>query len=309
MKLDRPVTAAEVAKITGAEIIGSGDVLIGGINEIHRVEPGDLAFVDHPKYFDRTLNSAATAILINKRIDCPPNKVLLYHPDPFAAFNAAIRAFFSNQPDDQRISASARIGDNTYIHPSASVGNNAVIGSNCSIGAGVAIGHRCVVGNNVVIQANTVVGSDAFYYKKRPEGYDRLLSCGSVVIHDDVEIGAGCTIDRGVTDETVIGRGTKIDNQVHIGHDTRIGERCLIAAQVGIAGCVTIGDEVTIWGQVGCIANVTIGKGAVILAQSGVGSSLEAGKTYFGSPAAEAKSKMREMVALSHLVRTKSEKG
>jgi UDP-3-O-[3-hydroxymyristoyl] glucosamine N-acyltransferase len=170
-----------------------------------------------------------------------------------------------------------------------------VIGEDCVIHPNVTIYDHCVIGNRVTIHAGTVLGSDAFYYKKRPQGFDKLLSGGRVVVEDDVELGALCTIDKGVTGDTTIRRGAKLDNQVHVGHDTIIGEKCLIASQTGIAGCVVIEDEVTLWGQVGVTSAATIGKKAVVLAQTGVAKSLEGGKTYFGSPADEAREKLKQM--------------
>ncbi|MGB0177452.1 MAG: DapH/DapD/GlmU-related protein, partial [Owenweeksia sp.] len=162
----------------------------------------------------------------------------------------------------------------------------------------VSIYDHTIIGDNVTIHANTVLGADAFYYKKRPEGYDKMISGGHVVIADHVDLGASCTIDRGVSGPTYIGRGTKIDNNVHVGHDTRIGEGCLFASQVGIAGCVIIENNVTLWGQVGVTSGITIGEGAVVFAQSGISKSLAGGKTYFGSPADEARRKYREMASL-----------
>ena len=180
------------------------------------------------------------------------------------------------------------------------------IGENCIIHPNVIIYDNCIIGNNVTIHAGTSIGADAFYYKKRLEGYDKLLSSGSVVIEDNVDIGALCTIDRGVTANTTIKKGTKIDNQVQIGHDTIVGYNCLIAAQTGVAGCVIIEDNVILWGQVGVTSGVTIGKGAVILGKTGVSKSLEGGKTYFGSIAQESRKKMQEMAVISRL--TKSQK-
>src|SRR5690606_24991596 len=146
--------------------------------------------------------------------------------------------------------------------------------------------------------ANSILGADAFYVKRRPDFYEKFPSCGRVIIEDDVEIGAGCTIDKGVTNDTRIGQGTKMDNQVHIGHDTVIGKNCLIAAQVGISGVVIIEDEVTIWGQVGIAKDLVIGKGAVIHPKSGIMKSLEGGKHYLGAPAEEIKETMRQWVAV-----------
>ena len=157
---------------------------------------------------------------------------------------------------------------------------------------------HCVLGDKVIIQSGTILGSDAFYYKNRPSGFDKLISGGRVVIENNVEIGAACTIDRGVTGDTTIKEGTKIDNQVQIAHDSVIGKKCLIASQVGIAGCVVIGDEVTIWGQVGITSAITIGDKATISAKAGVSKSLEGGKSYFGIPADDFRTKYKEIAAI-----------
>ncbi len=299
MRLNEAASLEALAKLLNCAYGGDAKVLAQGINEIHMVNEGDIAFVDHPKYFEKTLESEATIIIINKAVDCPEGKGLLIHPEPFTAFNQLIAHFAPNKRIHERIDKSARIASSAYIHPTASVGANTIIGEDCIIQANVSIGSNCVMGDRVIIHPNTTIGSDAFYYKTRPETFEKLLSCGRVVIENDVEIGAGCTVDRGSTGDTYIGAHSKFDNQVHIGHDVRIGKRCLFAAQVGIAGCVTIEDNVTMWGQVGCIANVTIGKGATIMAQSGIGKSLEGGKTYFGSPAGEARNKLKELAYLS----------
>ena len=172
---------------------------------------------------------------------------------------------------------------------------------NCLIHANVTIVSDAIVGDNVVIGSGTVLGGDAFYYKNRPEGYDQLLSCGRVVIEDDVHIGSGCTIDRGVTADTTIGQGSKLDNQIQVGHDTVIGKKCVIASQTGIAGCCIIEDEVTIWGQVGTNSGITIGAKAVILGQTGVTKSVAGNTTYFGTPIQESRASLKEMAALRQL--------
>jgi UDP-3-O-[3-hydroxymyristoyl] glucosamine N-acyltransferase len=153
----------------------------------------------------------------------------------------------------------------------------------------------------VIIHAGTILGADAFYYKKRPEGFDQLLSGGRVVVCDNVGIGALCTIDKGVTGDTIIGEGTKIDNQVHVGHDTQIGKHCLIASQTGIAGCVVIEDEVTLWGQVGTTSGIKIGAKAIILGQTGVTKSVEGGKTYFGTPIEESREKLKQLANIKKI--------
>jgi UDP-3-O-[3-hydroxymyristoyl] glucosamine N-acyltransferase len=287
MKFPSPVSIKWMAELIEAELIGDADAFANGINEIHKVEEGDLVFVDHPKYYDKCLQSAATFIIINKAVECPPGKALLVVDQPFEAYLRIVRHFRPFTPATGMISDSAVIGEGSYIAPGAYIGHHVSIGDNCRIGP------------NVVIQAGTVIGSDAFYYntkKDREVWYKRMESCGRVVIEDDVEIGSACTIDRGVTHDTVIGRGTKMDNMVHIGHDSVIGRNCLFASQVGIAGAVNIKDGVILWGQVGVSKTLTIGENAVLMAQSGVPSSLQGGKSYFGSPAVESTVKMRELV-------------
>ena len=287
MRFPQPYTLKQIATIINAKYIGDDDFSVLGMNEIHVVQPGDIVFVDHPKYYDKALQSKATIVLINKEVECPEGKALLISDDPFRDFNK-LTDFFK-----------------PFVKAFSLVAPTAVIGKNCLIHSNVSVYDDCVIGDNVTIHAGTVLGADAFYYKKRPEGFDKLKSGGRVVIEDNVDLGALCTIDRGVTGDTTIKKGTKIDNQVHIGHDTVVGEKCLIASQTGIAGCVVIEDEVTIWGQVGMTSGITIGKKAVILAQSGVSKSLEGNQTYFGYPAGEAREKYREMSALKQLISAK----
>ena len=305
MRFPQPYTLKQIATIINAKYIGDDDFSVLGMNEIHVVQPGDIVFVDHPKYYDKALQSKATIVLINKEVECPEGKALLISDDPFRDFNKLTDFFKPFVKAFSLVAPTAVIGKNTIIQPGAFIGNNVKIGKNCLIHSNVSVYDDCVIGDNVTIHAGTVLGADAFYYKKRPEGFDKLKSGGRVVIEDNVDLGALCTIDRGVTGDTTIKKGTKIDNQVHIGHDTVVGEKCLIASQTGIAGCVVIEDEVTIWGQVGMTSGITIGKKAVILAQSGVSKSLEGNQTYFGYPAGEAREKYREMSALKQLISAK----
>ena len=305
MRFPQPYTLKQIATIINAKYIGDDDFSVLGMNEIHVVQPGDIVFVDHPKYYDKALQSKATIVLINKEVECPEGKALLISDDPFRDFNKLTDFFKPFVKAFSLVAPTAVIGKNTIIQPGAFIGNNVKIGKNCLIHSNVSVYDDCVIGDNVTIHAGTVLGADAFYYKKRPEGFDKLKSGGRVVIEDNVDLGALCTIDRGVTGDTTIKKGTKIDNQVHIGHDTVVGEKCLIASQTGIAGCVVIEDEVTIWGQVGMTSGITIGKKAVILAQSGVSESLEGDQTYFGYPAGEAREKYREMSALKQLISPK----
>lgn len=301
MKFDREYTLREIADLINCKFVGNEDHKISGINEIHRVEPGDIVFVDHPKYYDKALKSAATTILIDKEVEAPEGKALLISEAPFDDFNRITRHFMPT------VFQMASIGENTIIDESAQLYPNVVIGHNCSIGknvviySGAVIGNNCILEDDTVVGPNSVIGHYAFYYKKKSSGYDRMHTCGGVILKNRVEIGALCTIDAGVTAMTEIGEGTKIDNQVHIGHDTIVGKNCLLAANVGLAGCVNVEDNVTLWGQVGCASDITIGEGAIVLAQSGIAKSLPGGRTYFGSPCGEVKTKFREMAAVRKL--------
>ena len=301
MKFPQKHTLEQIATILNVDYVGDADFPILGMNEIHVVEPGDIVFVDHPKYYDKALASAATVVLINKRVDCPEGKALLISEDPFADFNKLTQFFKPFEKATSSIAASASIGEGTLIQPNCFIGNNVHIGSDCLIHANVTIYDNAVIGDGVTIHSGAVLGADAFYYKKRETGFDKLLSGGRVVIQDHVDIGALCTIDKGVSGDTIIGEGSKLDNQVHVGHDTQIGKRVLIAAQSGIAGCVVIEDDVVIWGQVGIASGITIKEKAVIFAQSGVGRTLEGGKSYLGTPAEDSKKKFRELASIRQI--------
>ena len=301
MKFPRIHTLKEIAAIIDTSYVGDDSFPVYGMNEIHVVEAGDIVFVDHPKYYDKALESKATIVLINKEVECPEGKALLISDDPFRDFNTLTNHFRPFVSASASVAPSAKIGERTVIQPNCFIGNNVTIGDDCLIHANVAIYDNAVIGNNVTIHSGTVLGADAFYYKKRPEGFDKLRSGGRVIIEDHVDLGALCTIDKGVTGDTTIKEGTKIDNQVHVGHDTVIGKKCLIASQTGIAGCVIIEDEVTIWGQVGITSGITIGAKAVISAQSGVSKGLEGGKSYFGSPADDFRKKYKEIASVRQI--------
>jgi len=298
MRLEQPVSVVWLADFTDAKLVGNTALMATGLNEIHKVAPGDVSFVDFEKYYGKCLQSAASVIIINKEVACPEGKALLVHPDPFSAYVKLVRHFRPFEPAYRAVSETAVVGEGTHVQPGVFIGNHVRIGRNCLIHPNVVIYDHCVIGDHVIIHAGTVIGADAFYFKRRKERsmqYDKLESCGRVLIEDDVEIGACCTIDKGVSGDTIIGAGTKIDNHVHIGHGAVIGKNCLFAAQVGIGGKAIIEDEVILWGQVGVSKDLTIGKGAVVYAQSGVAASIEGGKVYFGSPVTEAREKMKEL--------------
>jgi UDP-3-O-[3-hydroxymyristoyl] glucosamine N-acyltransferase len=301
MRLPRPYSIKEIADLLGATYSGDENYLVNGVNEFHQVEKGDLTFIDNVKYYERVLFSPAAVVIINSKPEESHGKHFIISEDPFRDYNKFIKQFSTFKQSAQSISSSAEIGKNTIIQPNTFIGDNVKIGDNCIVHSNVSIYNDCEIGNNVVIHSNTVIGADAFYYKRKPEGFDKLISCGKVIIKDFVEIGANCTIDRGISGNTIIGEGTKLDNLIQIAHDVNIGRNCLLASQVGVAGNVTIEDDVILWGQVGIQKEITIGKGAVVLGQSGVPKSLEGGKTYFGSPAAEAREKMKEIAYMKQI--------
>lgn len=301
MKFNPALRLSELASIIGAEFDGDPDFLVTGLNEIHMVEPGDITFVDHPKYYDKALNSAATTVLINKKVERPDGKALVFHEKPFDAFISLINRFRPFEASNVVISPSAVIGEGTVIQPGAFIGNHVTIGKNCLIHANVSIYDHTMIGDDAVIHSNTVLGADAYYFQRRPEGYKKFQSCGRVILGNRVEVGALCSIDKGVTGDTIISDGTKLDNHCQIGHDTYIGRNCLIGAHAAIAGVTRIEDDVILWGRVSVNKDLVIGKGAIVLATSGVDKSIEGGKTYFGAPVSEVRKKWREMAAVRQL--------
>ena len=303
MKLQQNIKVKEILDLLAAKkSFGDINYEVKGINEIHKVEEGDITFVDHPKYYQKVLKSAASVVIINsEEVENPNEKILIFSETPFKDYNFLTKYFNPFRAADSLIDSSVKVGEGTIIQPNVFIGPNVTIGQNCIIHPNVVIYENAIIGDNVIIHANAVIASDAFYMNKKDGKYSKMHSCGRVIIEDDVEIGAACTIDRGVSHDTIIGKGTKMDNLVHIGHDTVVGQNCLFAAQVGVGGVVKIEDDVILWGQVGVTKDLTIGKGAIVLGKSGIPSSLEGGKTYFGYPVGEAREKMREVAFLKNL--------
>ncbi len=301
MDLIPSVSLKTVTEITGGVSKHDLNLQVTGLNEIHMVRNGDLTFVDHPKYYSKAINSKATFIIINKLVDTPNGKVLILHDDPFAAYISLVKKFRPFEPALAMIAPSAEIGEGTVIQPNAFVGNNVTIGKNCIIHANVTLYDHTIIGDNVIIHSGSVIGADAYYFQRKPEGYRKFESCGRVIIKNNVEIGALCAIDKGVSGDTIIDQGTKLDNHVQIGHDTYIGKNCLIGSHCAIAGVTRIEDDVLLWGKVVVNKDLVIGKGAIVLATSGVDKSIAGGKTYFGVPVGEARKKWRELAALRML--------
>ena len=282
MQLKDPISLQDCASFLNCRFAGNGSDIITGINEIHKVVNGDLTFVDFAKYYDKALKSAATFIIINKEVDVPEGKGLLFSDDPFRDYVKLVKHFSPFNPSLKNVAKNAVVGEGTLLFPGVYIGNNCIIGKNC------------ILHPNVVIYDNTI--------KNRKTHFDKMISCGRTILHNDVEIGACVTIDRGVSGDTIIGEGTKMDNHIHIGHGVVVGKMCLFAGGVMIGGKTTIGNNVILWGQVGISKDLIIEDNVTVLAQSGVGMQLEKGKTYFGSPADEARKKMKELVAGKNMV-------
>lgn len=303
MKFPQPIPVRVLAqRLNARQVIGDESLSATGINEIHKVEPGDIAFSDVKKYFEKTLKSAATVILLNEPAECPPGKIILVVENPFEAYDALVREHRPFEPLTAPVSHRADIHPTAIIEPGVVIAANVRIGAHSYIQANTYIGEYTYIGDHVHIGPNSIIGSDAFYFKKLSDGsYQKWRSGGRVIIEDNVDIGAGCTINKGVSGDTVIGAGSKLDCQIHIGHGAVIGKNCLLAAQVGIGGKTIVEDNVVMYGQAGVAQAIRIGKGAVISAKAGVSKSLEGGKLYFGIPADDAREKYRELAALRQL--------
>ncbi len=301
MKFKKPIAIKDIAEKYGLKILGKNDLMAFGINEIHKVEPGDITFVDHEKYYQKSINSAASIIIIDKATDFPPGKAIMISDNPFHVYNDIVNTFKPFQPLNGKPLENQHIHSEAIIEPGAIIGNNVVIGSGSYIQTGAIIHSDVIIGERVIVQSGAIIGTDAFYFKKESGKYIKWTSCGRVIIKDDAVVGAGCTINKGVSGDTIIGEGTKLDSQIHIGHGAVIGDNCLLAAQVGVGGKTIIGNNVVIYGQAGIAHNLTIGDNVTILGKSGVTKSLESGKTYFGYPAVEARQKYKELATLRSL--------
>lgn len=302
MQFPEPISVQSIAAQFGGRIIGDASLMATGINEIHKVTPGDITFSDVPKYFEKSLKSAATILLLNAEATCPEGKAIIVVDDPFLVYDTLIRRYRPFRPIEHQVDSSANIHPSAILEPGVIVGPHVTIGASCYVQSGVYIGEYTRIGNHVNIGANTIIGTDAFYFKKQPDGsYKKWRSGGRTIIQDHVDIGAGCTINKGVSGDTIIGEGTKIDCQVHIGHGAVIGKNCLLAAQVGVAGKTILEDNVVLYGQVGLAHGLHIGTGVTVLAKSGVSKSLESGKTYFGTPADEVRQRYKELASLRQL--------
>jgi len=303
------VTLHELAERLGCRLEGDGTIEVERIAGIEDAGPGDLTFFVNPRYTHALPATRASAVILAEGAPAAPC-AMLRTPHPYLAFARALQAFAPPAPPPTgihdraevapdavcapdvsigafvSIGARAVVGARTVILPNTTIGDEAVIGEDCVIHSNVAIRERVVIGHRVIVQNGAVIGSDGYGFAQRPDGtHEKIPQVGRVVVEDDVEIGAGTTIDRPAVGETRVGAGTKIDNLVQIAHGVALGRDVLLAAQVGIAGSTTVGDRVVLAGQVGVAGHLTIGDGARATAQTGIPNSVEAGGFVSGYPA------------------------
>jgi UDP-3-O-[3-hydroxymyristoyl] glucosamine N-acyltransferase len=331
----RGLTVREIAALTGATPRPGAELdrRITGTAALDRASPNDLAFFDKPKYAGQLSETAAGVCLMMERdaARAPERVSVLCVREPYRAFIEVTRTLFPDALRPSSLFEASGVATGAFVHPTsrvesgvtvdpgAVIGPQAEIGADTLINAGavigpkVRIGRRCVIGANssithclmgdrVVIHPGCAIGQDGFGYVETQGAHRKILQVGRVIIQDDVEIGAGTTIDRGAIRDTVIGEGSKIDNLVQIGHNVSIGRHCIIVSQCGISGSVVIEDHVILAGQVGLADNVTIGEGAIIGARSGVMSDVPAGEKWFGYPAMRGREFLRNMMTLRRWV-------
>ena len=315
-------TAAQIASFISGKIIGDETATISGVSPIESGEKGHLSFVAQERFADHIETSACSVLIVSEKLltkDSYPTTVIAVE-DAYLSFQVLMNLY--NEMKGRKsgieegavfhetakvgenvyvgaftcVSEKVKIGDDSQIYPQVFIGKNVKIGKNCVIYSGVRIYDYCVIGDHCIVHSNTVIGSDGFGFQPTKDGYQKIPQLGNVVLEDDVEIGANCTIDRGTIGSTVIGKGTKIDNLIQIAHNVKIGRNNVIAAQAGIAGSTVIGDWNQIGGQVGIVGHITIGNQVKIQAQSGVNSSAKDNEILYGSPAINASEYRRNYV-------------
>lgn len=317
-------TAAEIARRLGGELIGDGSLLLTGFAPADAARSGDLTFAENEKYLARAEDSAATAVLVPVTY-ASTRKTLIRVPSARVAFAQVLPLFFPERLPAPGVHPTAQIHPSARVDPSASIGPHVVIEEGVRIGArsalrgGNHIGEDCVlgedvqlfpnvvlyprtqVGNRVRIHAGTVIGADGFGYVLHEGRHLKVPQVGNVILHDDVEIGANSGVDRGALGSTIVGKGTKIDNLVQVGHNTILGEHCILCGGVGVAGSTKVGDHTTIAGQVGLAGHIRIGNNVTVGAQAGVMTDIPDGERWLGSPAQPDREMKRILIGLQRL--------
>lgn len=317
-------TLAELAKHVGGEVYGDPDIKIRSASTLGRASEGEISFLANIKYEKQVQQTKASAVIVSKKIDAPAS--LLITKDPYYAFMQIVvllhghrkhkkvgiskQASISDRAkigtncdihDFVTIADDVRIGGECIIYPGSYVGEGTIIGNGCIIYPNVTIYQGCKIGNKVIINANSAIGQDGFGYATHDGAHHKIPQIGIVVLEDDIEIGAGCTIERGTLGDTVIGKNTKIGDLVTIGHGSKIGSHCLLVAQVGIAGSTTLGRYCVLGGQVGVTGHITIGNKVTIAAQAGVINNVADGSTLLGAPAIDANQGKRAYAMIKYL--------
>ena len=321
------MTLGEIAQKTGGTLVGDAALAITGVAGIETAGPGQLTFVANQKYRPLLSQTKAAAVILSAELETDSTRAaLIKHPNPYYAFLIALRLFHPQErlyPPEIHPSAvvgknvalaegvhldaqvvladEVSVGEHSALLAGTCVGRNSKIGKDCLIYPNVTVREGVTIGDRVIIHSGAVIGSDGFGFAKEGGIYHKIPQVGGVVIEDDVEIGAGTTIDRATMGNTIIGRGTKIDNLVQIAHNVVIGENCIIVAQVGISGSTKIGKNVTLAGQVGLIGHVTIGDNVIVAAKSGIHRDLKPNTVYFGYPARELSKQKRIEAVISRL--------
>ncbi|MBN2375633.1 MAG: UDP-3-O-(3-hydroxymyristoyl)glucosamine N-acyltransferase [Sedimentisphaerales bacterium] len=311
---------SELSEKIGARLVGDAQLTIETIASLSEAAPGTLTFANDPQYFPQVEQTAATAVIVPQDFPGKSPAALLFTADVDDALDQALLLFTPdntltigsidksacidpsadigknvNIASHVTIGKNSIIGESSTIHPGCVIGNHVKIGANCQLGANVVINNNCVLGNNVIIHANATMGTDGFGYRLVNGKHKKIPHIGIVVIEDDVEIGANTCIDRAKFGKTVIGRGTKIDNLVQIGHNVQVGENCIIVSQAGIAGSCRLGQYVVLGGQVGLKDHIEIGDRCQVGGQCGVMSNVEPDSIIAGSPHRPAKTLFREI--------------
>jgi UDP-3-O-[3-hydroxymyristoyl] glucosamine N-acyltransferase len=323
-------SAAQIAEWIQGTIEGNSDATVQSFGKIEEAKPGDLSFLANPKYEPYLYTTQASILILGNQqvLKQPVSPTLIRVEEPYLAFAKLLQTYEAFIKGNQIgiespsfIHETASVSDNTYIgafaylservkigqgskiHPGVFLGNDVIIGENTTIHAGVRIYHQCRIGNNVIIHANTVIGSDGFGFAPKADGtLEKVPQIGNVVVEDEVEIGAGCTIDRATLGSTRIRKGAKLDNLLQIAHNVEIGEYTVIAAQTGISGSTKIGKGVMIGGQAGIVGHIQIADGTKINAQSGVSKSIRLPNTAVtGSPAYDYTSALRSQAIARNL--------
>lgn len=317
---------SEIVNIVSGEIVGDADLSITGISGLKEAKQGDLSFLGNMKYESLLESTNASAVLVPLDFNGDCDIAVIKVRDPSYAFSLVfskmhpeLEEHFEGIHSSAVISQTAKLGANVAVGPcaviedGAEIGDNCVIYGNCYLGRQVKLGNscliypnvtireRCELNNRVIIQSGTVIGSDGFGYATIDGEHKKIPQVGIVLIEDDVEIGANVTVDRARFDKTIIRRGAKIDNLVQIAHNVEIGEHSFVVAQVGISGSTKIGKYAVLAGQVGVAGHLEIGDQTVVGAQGGVTKSLEGGKQYWGLPARDMKTVLREQASLIKL--------